>query len=370
MLSLLNHLSQSWMDDTIRALEGWKRGLTEPYPVEADPAPVTPYEVVYETGKVQLRYYQAVGKAQATPLLIVFPLIKRPYILDLMPGNSVIHTLTRQGFDVYLTDWQPPTRADKGRGFDAYINGDLAKVVRAVQIREGVPQVSMLGYCFGAIIATMYAALHPHTVKNLITLTMPLDMSVRELAFSNLMNSFRPQTFDLLLSMYDNCPAWVIKSGFNAMGPVHAFFGKHIDLYRNGDRAGYAEMFERFEGWMNRDVPMAGQVSREVIQGIFQQNLLIQNRFQVGGRTVNLADITCPVLNVIAEQDTVVHPKSSLPFVEAVGSTDASNLLAPTGHMGVVVSGVAHKKVWPQVSTWLKERDAQPAYGADLGLPN
>ncbi|MGH7962211.1 MAG: alpha/beta fold hydrolase [Candidatus Binatia bacterium] len=359
MVTLLNHLSQSWTDSAIRSLDGLRRGFTDAYPVNEDPPPVTPYEVVYEGGKVRLRYYRAVGRPQATPLLIAFPLIKRPYVLDLMPGCSVIQNLTRQGFDVYLTDWQPPTRAESWRGVDVYVNNDLANAVRAIQIREGAPQVSMLGYCFGGLLATIYTALHPQTVKNLITLTLPLDMSVRELAFTNFMDHLRPRTLDLLLSVYGNCPAWVINSAFKAMGPVHTLLGKHIDLYRNGDRSGYGEMFERFEDWAGRDVPLAGQVCREVTQGIFQQNLLCQNRFQVGGRTVHLTDITCAVLNVVAEHDTIIHPTSSLPFAEAVDSVDAQNLLVPTGHMGVVVSGVAHKKLWPQVCAWLKERDGQ-----------
>lgn len=359
MLTLLNHLSQSWTDSAIRSLDGLRRGFTDAYPVDEDPPPLTPYEVVYEGDKVRLRYYPAVGKSQATPLLFVFPLIKRPYVLDLMPGCSVIHNLTHQGFDVYLTDWQPPTRADSWRGFDAYVNGDLANIVRAIQIRESVPQISMLGYCFGGLLATLYAALHPQAVKNLITLTLPFDMSVRELAFTNLMDHFRPQTLELLLSIYGNCPAWAINSAFKAMGPVHSLLGKHVDLYRHLDREGYTEMFERFENWTSRDVPLAGQVCREVVQGIFQQNLLRQNRFQVGSRTVHLSDITSAVLNIVAEYDTIIHPESSLSFAEAVGSVDARNLLVPTGHMGVVVSGVAQKKLWPQVGAWLKEHDGQ-----------
>src|SRR6266498_3480907 len=149
MLSLLSHLSQYWTDGAIRYLEGLRRGLTEPFPLREDPPPVTPYEVVYEGGKVRLRYYRAAGKPQPTPLLLVYALIKRPYILDLLPGKSVVQSLLNQGIDVYLTDWMPPTRTDSWRGFDAYVNGDLANAVHAVQIHSGVEQVPLLGYCFG-----------------------------------------------------------------------------------------------------------------------------------------------------------------------------------------------------------------------------
>src|SRR5215470_14590915 len=132
MLSLFSHLFRSWTDGAILELDGFRRGLTEPFPHREDPAAVTPYEVPYEGGKVRLRHYRAVGARVPTPLVLVYALVKRPYILDMRRGRSVIENLTHQGFEVYLTDWVPPTRADSGRGFDAYVNGDLANAVRAV----------------------------------------------------------------------------------------------------------------------------------------------------------------------------------------------------------------------------------------------
>jgi polyhydroxyalkanoate synthase len=118
-------------------------------------------------------------------------------------------------------------------------------------------------------------------------------------------------------------------------------------------------MFDLFEKWMNSDVPWAGQIFRETTEDLFRKNLLIQGRFQVGGETVDLKNITCSVLNVIGEHDDVVHPKSSLPLIDLIGSSDARNLLFPTGHIGAAVSGPAQKKLWPQVGAWLKERDEQ-----------
>jgi hypothetical protein len=135
MPSLLNSLPQFWTDGAIRYFEGVRNGLTEPFAFSEDPPPVTPYNVIYEEGKIRLRYYRATGTSQSVPLLIVYPLIKRPYILDLLPGKSVVQSLLDQGVDVYLTDWIPPTHADSWRGFDAYVNGDLASSTRRADPR-------------------------------------------------------------------------------------------------------------------------------------------------------------------------------------------------------------------------------------------
>src|SRR5919108_939639 len=105
MLSLFSHLPYYWTEGAIRYLEGLRNGLTEPFPLREDPPPVTPYHVIYEGGKVRLRYYRAAGESTSTPLLLVYALIKRPYILDLLPGKSVVQSLLKQGIALYLTDW-------------------------------------------------------------------------------------------------------------------------------------------------------------------------------------------------------------------------------------------------------------------------
>lgn len=152
------------------------RSFSASSPLPHDPPPVTPYDVIYEGGKVRLRYYQAVGRAHSTPLLLVYALIKRPYIVDLLPDRSIIQAFVRQGFKLYLTDWIPPTDADRRRGFDAYVNGDLANVVREIQSHAGVEHVSLLGYSLGGLLTVLYTALHPETVHCLITLAPPLEM--------------------------------------------------------------------------------------------------------------------------------------------------------------------------------------------------
>jgi len=356
-MSLLSELSKYWMDGAIRTFDGFRRGMSDAFPLEEDPPSTTPYEVVYEGGKVRLRHYRAVGTPLSTPLLIVYSLVKRPFILDLQPGRSVVETLTKQGVEVYFIDWVPPSQADSWRGFDAYVNGDLANAVRAMQIREGVETVSLLGYCFGGLLTTLYTALYPQSVKNLINFTLPLDMSAGDLPMQALMGKMTPETTNLITTTYGNCPASFMRLNFAAMSPVHHILDKYVGLYRNKDREGYAEMFELFEQWMNSDVPMAGQIFREMTEDVFRKNLVVQGKFQVGGRTINLKDITCPVLNVIGERDDVVHPKSSLPLVALVGSGDAHNLVFPTGHIGAAVSTAAQKKLWPQVGGWLRERD-------------
>ena len=354
-MSLLSEITGYWIEGAARTFDALGRGFGSG---AEDPTPVTPYDVIYEGGKVSLRHYQPERRVHATPIVLVYALIKRPFVLDLQQGKSVVESLLKQGFEIYLIDWIPPTKADRWRGFETYVNEDLANAVRAVQIAEGVEQVTVLGYCFGALLALLYTAAHPEHVRNLITLTIPFDMGRRELAFYNLMDGMTDAAVELIAQVYGNCPAWMVNGGFVAMAPVHHALDKYVGLYRNAKRDGYAEMFELFERWMQSDVPLAGQIFRELVKQVFKRNALVKGEFKLGDRLVDLKEVTCPLLNVVAEYDDVVHPQSSLPLPEYVGSADKRNLTFPTGHLGAVVSAGAIGKLWPQVGEWLAARDS------------
>jgi poly(3-hydroxyalkanoate) synthetase len=115
-MSLISELTGYLTDGAIRTLDSIRSGFGAP---ENDPPPTTPSTIIYEGGKVRLRHYAARGiLLHHTPLILVYALIKRPFILDLQPGRSVIESLVNQGFDVYLIDWIPPPviRGVRARG--------------------------------------------------------------------------------------------------------------------------------------------------------------------------------------------------------------------------------------------------------------
>jgi hypothetical protein len=55
------------------------------------------------------------------------------------------------------------------------------------------------------------------------------------------------------------------------------------------------------------------------------------------------------------KKDRRAGQRQSLP--ELVSSADKRNLHYPTGHMGAAVSSDSLKRLWPQISNWLAERD-------------
>ena len=77
----------------------------------------------------------------------------------------------------------------------------------------------------------------------------------------------------------------------------------------------------------------------------------------MGGKKVNLKNLTAPLLNIYAEQDHLVPPAATIPLNDFVGSTDKELYKFKGGHIGVFVGGKSQKELAPAVTDWLKKRD-------------
>ena len=71
-----------------------------------------------------------------------------------------------------------------------------------------------------------------------------------------------------------------------------------------------------------------------------------------------MADISAPVLNVIALQDHIVQPASPRALGELLADhEDYSALELDMGHTDLSIGPEAMSRVWPEILDWLKKRD-------------
>jgi polyhydroxyalkanoate synthase len=92
-----------------------------------------------------------------------------------------------------------------------------------------------------------------------------------------------------------------------------------------------------------------------MVDKMVRRNLLATGEFPVGSRTINLADVRCPVLNVMAENDHMVPPQSSERLAELLGSDDVTDLRIPAGHIGLAAGRDASRITVPRIIEWLNQ---------------
>jgi len=102
----------------------------------------TPTETSFSIDRIKLLHYVTDCQRQFdTPLLVVFALINRPYILDLREGKSVVRHFIDAGFDTYNVDWGVPTQADRHLGMRDYILRYMDSMVDHLREKSGQEKI-------------------------------------------------------------------------------------------------------------------------------------------------------------------------------------------------------------------------------------
>ncbi len=320
----------------------------------------TPKQVIWTLNKAKLYRYIPVVPAEQRhkiPLLLVFALMNRPSILDLRPGNSFVEYMVKHGYDVYLLDWGAPGPEDKGLKFDDYALEYLPRAIRKLKAVSGCDEFSMLGWCIGAILTTIYAALRPDSgLKNLILLTAPLDFSDKKAGgFVRWVNDqyFDP---DKIIEAFGNMPGELIDYGAKALRPVENYIGSYLTLWDNLNDPRVVESWHAMNTWVTDLIPMAGATYRQLIEELYRENRLIEGRLLIRGERVDLSHIRANLLNMIALADHISPPCQSESIMKKVGSQDQLLLKVKGGHIGMMAGSGALKRTWPHIDSWLAAR--------------
>jgi polyhydroxyalkanoate synthase len=288
---------------------------------------------------------------------LIFALMNRPYILDLRPGHSFVEFMVKRGYDVYLLDWGVPGPEDKGLKFDDYVLDYMPRAIRKVKALSGVEEFSMLGWCIGAILTTLYAALKPDDgLRNLLLLTAPLDFSNREgITFARWTDE-KYFDVDKVLAAFGNMPGEMIDYGAKALKPVENYITNYCKLWDNLDDPHIVESWHAMNTWVTDNIPMAGAAFRQLIVDLYQNDRLMKGEMVIRGERVDLSRVRANLLTVIAGGDHLTPACQSEGIIDSVASRDKELYQIPGGHIGIMAGSGAHKRTWPHIGDWLGTR--------------
>ncbi len=269
----------------------------------------------------------------------------------------------QQGYDVFLLDWGTPGLEDRNLSFEDYVLDYLPRAVRKLKSFSHTLEFSLLGWCMGALITTMYAALRPNDgLRNLILLTAPLDFSDKQCG--GFMRWANDQHLDVerLLARFGNIPGELLDYGAKALKPYDNYVGHYVRLWNNLNDPKAIESWHAMNTWVNDLVPLAGGVYRQLIEDFYRRNRLMSGTMMLRGERVDLASVRASVLNVLANEDHIVPPPQTEHATEAfVGSRDKQLLRIRGGHIGMMAGSAARSSTWPQIESWLRTRSGRAA---------
>ena len=231
---------------------------------------------------------------------------------------------------------------------------DVATADKVVVFRED--KTTLFSLC--------YAALYPERVKNLILTITPVDFHQDQAegrANHGLLNlwtrGMSAEDIDCLIEANGNLPGELMSYVFAQMTPGATMSKYNVGLLDTFEDEKKLLNFLRMEKWLADRPHHPGEAAKQLLVNLYKNNELIQGRFELGGRKVNLHDIRIPVLNVYAKDDHIIPPKTTQALRSAVGTKDYSEIGLDGGHVGVFVSGKSQGVLGKGIVDWLAKRD-------------
>ena len=342
-------------DDLLQETLQWQRKLVEGLKllpgVEDVNYGVTERQEVWSDGKVKLYRFvsEHPGNGQP-PLLIVYALVNRPYMVDLQDGRSLVQKLLALGQDVYVLDWGYPDRSERYLTLEDYLLRYIDGAVDHLRAQHDNQAINLLGICQGGVFSLCYSALRPHKVRSLITMVTPVDFQTPD----NMLSHWARQVdVDLFVDTLGNIPADLMNASYLMLKPFRLNVQKYVGLMDILDDKQALEDFLRMEKWIFDSPDLAGEAFREFVKQFNQGNGLMHGTIRIGEEAVDLQAVRMPVLNIYAEQDHLVPPAASRAMAGRIGSSDYTELGFRGGHIGIYVSGRAQREVPSAIDQWL-----------------
>ena len=332
-----------------------RRGVLIHQSAPRPPIGTTPNEVVHTQGKLALRYYAPAGPVRQTPIVVVPSMINGASICDLEPDRSLVAGLAHRGHPTYLIDWGVPQEEDAQTSVEDVILDLMHRAIDRACRHAGAPKASLLGYCQGGTLSAMYAALRPQRVATLAVFNAPVRFSDG----GRFRDFVDPATFNVDEAIDPDrlLPVELMRVAFKLLDPM-GNWNKYIALEKEAeDPARLARALAR-ERWLEENIPLPGTFAQEFIRNAYQQDRLLAGTWAVGGRRVDLREITAPLLVIAAAKDFITPPAAALPLAEATRSADVTAKVLDAGHIGLVVGGFGPKVFYPLLSSWHAERTA------------
>lgn len=314
-------------------------------------------DVLLEIGKMKLFRYRPLlksSKLKKVPLMITYALVNRQTMLNLQDDRSLIKSLMLAGYDVYIIDWGYPTAEDRYMTIADHVNWYMDDCVEYIRERAGVKKVNLMGICQGGTFSTIYSAIYPEKVENLITLVAPIDFETND---GLLFRWGKDMNVDSLVDAYGIVPGDVMNFSYLILKPYTLSMDKYVKMIPRMKDKEFLKNYMRMERWTFDSPGQAGETLRQFVKDLYQENKLVKGEMVVGDKVVDLKNVTCPVLMACGDTDHLVPLAASEKIAEYVGSDDAEYMHFNTGHIGMFTSSKSQKEVVPAIVKWLDKHN-------------
>jgi len=311
---------------------------------------LTPGDVVYENGLIQLiQYRAATPQVGARPLVIVPPCINKYYILDLRPDNSFVRYAVEQGHTVFMVSWRNVGPQESGYDWDDYVKS----ILKAVEVSKAITQsdrVNALGFCVGgtllAAALAVQAAKGEQEVASATFLATMLDFEAPG-QLGVFIDEDAVAAREAAIGKGGLLPGADLASTFNALRANDLVWPYVVNNYLLGGAPAAFDLLY----WNADSTNLPGPMYCTYVRNTYLENKLrVPGALQNCGVAVDLGKVKQPAFILATREDHIVPWRSAYRSLGLLGGKKQF-VLGASGH----IAGIVNPASGGKRSFWFSE---------------
>ncbi len=306
--------------------------------------------------------------SDAPPVLLVPPLAAPATCFDLRRGCSVAEHMLAAGRRTYVVDYGPIAFGDRNLGIEHWVDDVIPKAIEAVSADAGTDggaggiEVQVVGWCLGGIMTLLVAAGARQPIRSVAVVASPFDTTQVPLVapLRPLANIAGGSVGTLAYRALGGAPAPLVKRMYRLAG-FDKYVMKPLTLAANLDDRDFLAQVEAVDDFMGNMLAYPGRTFGQIYHRMLRRNDLADGRIELGGRTIDLADVRVPVLSIAGEGDGIAPRKAVHHVAELLpNAPDVRIATAPGGHLGVLTGRAARRTTWRLIDDFLAATAESP----------
>ena len=302
----------------------------------------TPGQVVFRNEVLEIiQYAPKTPMVHRVPLLVVWSVINRHYILDLAQDRSFVDYALSQGLQVFVTSWRNPAPEHGDWNLDTYAQA-LLDATDAIREISGSDQIGTVGLCAGG---QLLAAVMGHLteigddrIAHAGFGVSQLDMTVPNVAGLALHPALHGAA-RVATEATGVVDGRAIAAFFSWLRPNELVWNQWVNNYLLGQDAPQHDIL----AWNNDTTRLPGALQRDLLDIAMDNRLATPGGLTVLGTPVDLGAVTADTYVVGAETDHLVPWRGAYRTTQLLGG-DTTFVLSGGGHIQHLVNPPGNPK--------------------------
>lgn len=308
---------------------------------------------------------------EARPVVVVDPRAGHGPGIGGFKMDSEVGMAMNAGHTVYFVTFRP--EPEEGQTLFTVMDAE-AQFLEAVMARHPTSaKPVVIGNCQAGWAMMALNSVRPELFGPLMVMGAPLSywagssqLNPMRYAGASLGGSWLASlTSDLGADRFDGAH---LVDNFERLNPANTYWNKYYNLWSQVDTE--AERFLEFERWWGGFFRMTGSEIEAIVENLFVGNRLARGTVKAGDRTIDLRNITAPVVVFASWGDNITPPPQALDWIidtwgderaiAAAGRTIVYVLHDSVGHLGIFVGGEIARKEHDQLVSSLDIIESLP----------